>query len=299
MKRRFLTAALLLLPLLAFAAGGADKPSATEAVDQGVLIARVVPDSPAEKAGIAQGDLLLQVDGKQVSTPREVREILSGHKAGDTVRLLVRREGEDRTVSVKLEERVYRSALGIVLAPRGMTRWPQARPELRGWPRGFQFPFSLPGAVVVAVQPGSPAAGAGLEPGDLIISVGGEKLGPGLTLEQAIQAQKPGDKVKLEVWQPREGWKDLEVTLGSAEDGKTFLGVRYHDASLPGGRLAPRFPPGRRGPAPWGQPRPGGRLFRWPAPQAAPEPAPEASPQASPEALPEAPALPGGAIGAI
>ena len=71
--------------------------------DSGVLIRGVVPGSPAERAGLALGDLLLMIDGKAVARPGDVIELVSTHRPGERVAVVLRRGGVERLVAATLE----------------------------------------------------------------------------------------------------------------------------------------------------------------------------------------------------
>ncbi len=100
-----------------------------------------------------------------------------------------------------------------------------------GGPMGDMFIEAFPiGAEIVEVVPGSPAETAGLQVGDVIISVNQKTIGPKFDLADLIQKHDPGDVVLLEVIsgmdeEPRE----IEVTLGENPEnsGKAYLGVTY------------------------------------------------------------------------
>ena len=67
----------------------------------GVVVARVVPGGPADKAGL-QGDAIVALDGRRISTTAQLADAVAHLRPGDTVRLDTVRDGAHRTVSVKL-----------------------------------------------------------------------------------------------------------------------------------------------------------------------------------------------------
>ncbi|MGD9682750.1 MAG: S1C family serine protease [Candidatus Obscuribacterales bacterium] len=71
---------------------------------RGVVIMSVEPGSPADKAGLAQGDIIQRVDGEKVTTGKEVQKLVRKHKTGDTIAFLVLREAELVPVEVKVGE---------------------------------------------------------------------------------------------------------------------------------------------------------------------------------------------------
>ncbi len=68
----------------------------------GVLVRKVLRGSPAERAGLRAGDVVLQVDGKAVGSPRDMVRAVARRRPGDTVRLRVLRGGQGATMPVRL-----------------------------------------------------------------------------------------------------------------------------------------------------------------------------------------------------
>jgi S1-C subfamily serine protease len=240
---------LALAGLIAAAAAAAETKSGR---DEGLLVLRVLPDSPAEKAGILRGDILVAIDGKTVDGPVALREILSDKRAGQETELTLLRGESSVMKALTIEDRLFKPTLGLVFAPEG-GKMMEGPPRMGPWPQAQELPrfgdgaqqkmqrFATPlgigqAAMVVDVVDGSPAEIAGIVPGDRIEAVDGEALRQG-DLASAIKAKKPGDTVDLAVVDARGREKAVKVVLGESPEAKgtAYLGLRY-SAGLPGPR---------------------------------------------------------------
>lgn len=134
---------------------------------RGALVAQVEPGSPADRAGLQAGDVVLGVDGDSVVGSGDLPALLAQHASGDQVRLQVWRDGKEVQVSARLgasEERVASAAkepaaaaggkLGIALRPAD----PAGGGSATGW---------------VVESATGPAARAGVQAGDRLIAVNG------------------------------------------------------------------------------------------------------------------------------
>ncbi len=82
-------------------------------VDYGVLVIRgakigdlaVVPGSPADKAGIEENDIILEVNGEKVTDKVPLENIIASHSVGDKLTLKIMHDGKEKTITVTLEER--------------------------------------------------------------------------------------------------------------------------------------------------------------------------------------------------
>jgi S1-C subfamily serine protease len=174
-------------------------------VAPGARIVEVMPDSPAERAGLQVGDTILAVDRQRVGLVNDLADLIAAYEPGDRVTLVIQSPGQDsRRVQVKLGENPDRQG-----APYLGVRYSSAQPNLA--PQGEMLPFDpdqlpmprgrgMQGVVVVEVTQDSPAAAAGLQPGDAITAIDGEAVDSAQALVDAIEERKPGEQVKLSVF---------------------------------------------------------------------------------------------------
>jgi serine protease Do len=180
--------------------------------EKGALVAQVTPDSPALAAGIKSGDVIKSVDGKDIASIRDLTRMISAVKPGTSVKLGVWRDGKDMTVNAKIgdqkdEAKVVKTSgdkpdadkkaeplsYGVSLAPLS----DEARQELK-------LGDSVKGAVIAAVEPGSPADDQGLKAGDVLQQVGKDSVdSPKMAAEKLKEAKKTGKPVLMKVY--REG----------------------------------------------------------------------------------------------
>jgi serine protease Do len=142
---------------------GLDRP-------RGALVAAVQPDGPASRAGIRPGDVILAVDGHELSQDVDLPRIIAEHTPGSRVRLRVLRDKQTREVEVTLGNAAE--------APAGRASMQAPEPGKRGSPSslGFAAGNALgPGALVEAIVPGGPAEGK-LAPGDVIEALNGQPI---------------------------------------------------------------------------------------------------------------------------
>lgn len=112
--------------------------------EHGALIIEVVPDSPAEEAGLKEGDIIRAVDGAEVNEHHPLAELIGRYKPGEQIKLTVVRDGRRITIGVELGARPGGSSLegdflGEIMPFFGqMTPGFQFQGEL---PEGFHFEF--------------------------------------------------------------------------------------------------------------------------------------------------------------
>jgi serine protease Do len=184
-------------------------PSLQEALGlraaRGALVGDVVPTSPAAKAGLQRGDVVVSMGGAELASSRELRLRVSETRPGTTTELLVQGGGRRFDVAVRLGE-----------LPADEARPPPRRattPDPRALGLAFRelddalrrqlsVPTSVAGVLVVGVEEGSPADEAGVLPGDVVVEAERQAVTK-LADVQAIAARKRGGDVLFLLW--REG----------------------------------------------------------------------------------------------
>ena len=86
-------------------AGGAAVRQRSGVAQPGVVVQRVVPGSPADRAGLRAGDIITRIDGQPLKQEADLPKAVRQHRVGDTVTLTVERDGREQQVSVQLAER--------------------------------------------------------------------------------------------------------------------------------------------------------------------------------------------------
>ena len=225
-------------------------------VDEGVLIAGIAPDSPAEEIGLEEGDVILSIAGEAVRSVRGVRRAIRGLEPGDEVTIEIRRDGETMTVNPVLDEadpdlwtRFGPTAPHRVRPPHPPRTHVWSMPDIR-IPDLDLTPlhrlgayFSRPrlgvetrrldedlaayfdvaagqGVLVLEVIEDTPADEVGIRPGDVIVAVDGETVtSPGDLRDLLLDSE--GETVSLDI---RRRGSALQLTVELDEPDEHSLG---------------------------------------------------------------------------
>ena len=125
---------------------------------RGVVVAQVQSGSPAAKAGVEAGDVVISVDGKAIDSAAEMRNEIGTRRIGDKIKLTLLRDRSSKTVEATIGEPQADIAATNALHPF----LAGAKLEPRNDGRGIR---------VVGIEPGSAAQSAGLQQGDVIVAV--------------------------------------------------------------------------------------------------------------------------------
>ena len=177
----------------------------------GALVAGVAPQSPAAKAGLQVGDVLLRYDGKALDEHTPLPPLVAATPIGSTVPIEIVRDGTTKTVDVTVAK--LDDPTEATIPPEGKARLGLALRDLSPSDRERRDLATGEGVLVAEVVPDSPAAEAGIEPGDVILRVNRAPVASVDGLKAAV-GRLPDGKAVLLLVRPADG-TDRFVTLAA------------------------------------------------------------------------------------
>ncbi|MBN1213672.1 MAG: PDZ domain-containing protein [candidate division Zixibacteria bacterium] len=209
-------------------------------VDYGAIINKVVDDSPADKAGLAEDDIIISFGDKKVRTSEDLVDFVREQNPGDKVKLvIIDEDGNKKDVEIEL---------GRKKSSFRNFAWTGDDDDNEDSPRYFYFsdktyPYigvSLSelsdqlgeyfgvkdgeGVLITEVEEESPAAGAGLKAGDVIIAVDSEEVKDAGDVQEIIREKEVGETAEITIL--RDMKKELvKVEVGETEGQSNFGNV--------------------------------------------------------------------------
>ena len=185
---------------------------------KGAIVAKVVPGGPAAKAGFRQGDVVVAINGAAVDDSRALTRRVATLPAGKDATFTIVRGAEKKTltanIAVRKDEQLAANApqggdnsaatgqaMGLGLAA--------VTPDLR---RTYNLDDSVDGVLVTKVNPDSDAADKGVQPGDVVVSVGNEAV------------RTPGD-IKNRIARARAAGRSSVLVLIATQNGERFVAL--------------------------------------------------------------------------
>jgi serine protease Do len=172
--------------------------------DSGEIVRSLVPGAPGALAGLQQGDVIVKVNGQQVTPDQTVSYLIANSAVGSRIPLEIIRGGRHATVTVSVAQRPTEEALaklsgtspgtdgGTAVAPNapqralGLSLSPLT-PDLA---RAASLPATARGVMITAVDPNANAAEQGLQRGDLIVSVNNQPVTSPAQVIAAVDASR-------------------------------------------------------------------------------------------------------------
>jgi serine protease Do len=178
-------------------------PALGIAKDTGELVRSVVPNGPAARAGLVQGDVIVKVNGQQVTPDQTVSYLVANTPVGQRVPLEIIRSGKRATVYVAVAERPTEEQLaklsGGDTGTQGTTPTPPTPQRALGLSlapltpdvaRAANLPATARGVIITSVDPNSNAGEQGLQRGDLILSVNNQAVTTPAQVIAAVEAAR-------------------------------------------------------------------------------------------------------------
>lgn len=238
---------------------------------EGALVNEVIDDSPAEKAGLEDGDAVVRFAGRRIADASDLTRAVRDAKPGETVKIVIFRDGKEKELDVTLGETKERRKIVIredaapclkfkefedldedsdvlILGEGDDGAHPFAwtkRIEPRAWMGtrlselteqlgGYFGVDSGEGALVQEVEPDSPAQAAGLRAGDVIVRVGGETVAEPADVIEALRDVEPGETLEVAVVRDR-AERALQVKLGESPGARAHAEIlkKFQEGELP------------------------------------------------------------------
>jgi serine protease Do len=163
----------------------------------GALVSEVVKDSPAERAGIKRGDVILRFDGQTIDERNDLPKIVAATRVGKSAKVVVFRDGHERELQVEVgklgEEDSALAEQGVTGNRLGLTVI-SLTPELA---RRYELEPNSRGVLITAIAADGTAASANLRPGDLVVEVDGHEVASVKAFETAIARVGKGKVLRL------------------------------------------------------------------------------------------------------
>jgi serine protease Do len=169
----------------------------------GAVVSEVTPDSPASRAGLKNGDVLRDINGKKIVNGSALQVAVSQVSPNTTIHLGILRDGKPETIEAKVgefhgnTEIAENSGSDAHKGGRLGLAVDDLSPQLR---QQLNLPERVNGAAIQAVRPASPAEEAGLAPGDVILEVNRHPVASAEKFASEVHSAPANKDILLLVW---------------------------------------------------------------------------------------------------
>ena len=180
---------------------------------KGALVTQVYEGDPANRAGIKTGDIIVEVDGKKVSSSRDLSRTIANTPVGAQIPITILREGQEKTFHVELTERTDSDVPVKVTAKssKGLgIQVTELKPETA---RRAGLPENEKGVLVTRVQPGGKGEMAGIQPGDVIKEINRKPVITPKDVKSQMEEVKSGDTVQILIRRAHAGLIALKIQV--------------------------------------------------------------------------------------
>jgi C-terminal processing protease CtpA/Prc len=224
--------------------------------DEGVLVDSVIDDSPAEAAGLEEGDVIIEFDGKEIEDTKDLSRAVKKTKPKEEVEITILRDGKERTLVAEIGEKASpdktlyfydkdHDRLGhlrhlpeskdIQIHRFGFGDHGYLGVQLQDLSEQLGDFFGVDegeGALISEVLEDSPAEEAGLKAGDVIVRLDDEEVTSAREVQEYLADTDEGDEVELEVIRDRKK-ETFNATLGEVPDELAWVGEKDIRIAIP------------------------------------------------------------------
>ncbi len=210
--------------------------------DYGVIVKTVIDESPADKAGLKQGDIILEFNGNKLQSADDLTEYVHEEMPGDKVELIILRDGQRKNLDAELGSRsendsdnyyfwqsdknapnTYSKVIKNFHSSMTSTYIGVSLQNLNQQLGEYFGVEDAKGVLVTEVMDDSPAKKAGLEAGDVIIGIDGDEVEDPSDVQEVIRAKEEGDEVTIAVLRNK-AKQDFSLTIAKSPDNSFLFG---------------------------------------------------------------------------
>jgi len=179
--------------------------------NSGVLVSQVFADDPADKAGIKVGDIILKVDGQEITSSRELSRMIAGLEVGKQARITILRDGKAKTLSVKLAKREDGRQVAKAEQEKSDDLGIKVTALTKETARRLGIDEGEKGVLVTEVEPGGKGDRAGINTADVIKEINRKQVGSLKEYKKLLGKIDAGDDFSLLIRRPNAGFLVIQL----------------------------------------------------------------------------------------
>ena len=137
---------------------------------KGALIGSVMPNEPADKAGLKSGDIVVKIENTPITSASDLTKVIASYKPGSKIKVTAVRDGKEKQFTVTLGERNLTASNTAKDLQKGLSLGVSLRELTSQDKQTLRIPENISGLLIVDVKQGGQAAKAGIMPQDIILA---------------------------------------------------------------------------------------------------------------------------------
>ena len=216
-------------------------------IDHGAIINEVIDDSPADKAGLKEGDVVISFNGQKVWDADDLTDFVEDAEIGSQAAIVVMRDGKEITINIELGERARRDVRLFKSEDAPNTLWFNGPDDMQVFHWGgsgyigvqlsdltkqLSIYFGIVGergVLITEISEDSPAEKAGLLAGDVITSINDEKVTNYGDVKEIVSESDEGDKLNFTIVRNKKE-QLVEITVAETDEKDNEFGFQFFHA---------------------------------------------------------------------